>query len=191
MRNTKYARMISLLLVCLTLAGCSRSKTVLVKTQKAYSAQQQIKLELSMVVSKGDVSAPYRMEQVHTADGALFAIIEPEIIKGITAHVTADGLIFEQAHVAMQTMPVGYTPFDLAYFAIEALKDTHFTTVGQERLGDVEAYIIEKEIQVYEKKLRVNLWLNKENYQLIKYEFFDQGSRVLEASIMAFDAQSA
>ena len=190
MRNTKYARMIILLFVCLLTAGCSGAKTILTKMQKAYSAQENIRLELSMVVSDGDVSAPYRLEQVQTAAGARFTILEPEIIGGITAEMTAAGLTFAGAHVAVQTMPVGYTPFDLAYFAIETLKDTHFTTVGRERLGDTDAFIIEKNVQVYEKNLRVNLWLNAETYQLMKYEFFDDGSRVLEANVAAFEVQA-
>ena len=176
-------------LFCVVLfTGCAGSD-VLQKTQAAYSRPSVISLELSMIVSGETLSSPYTLSQVQRDKSAEFTVLSPDPIRGITATVTeADGLTFGGTQMASQSMPQGYTPFELAYFAIETLRDGRSATAGKELVDGKECFLISKDVTVYEKVLKANLWLDAATYQLVKYEFYDDGQRVLEVNVLKFEA---
>jgi|GEM_PF-5200006 len=184
----KWMSLCLFVLIFSLLTGCSGAD-VLEKTRLAYSRQSRISLELSMVVSGEQLAAPYTISQVQGDKTAEFTVLAPAEISGITATVTEEGLTFGGALMSSQSLPQGYTPFDLAYFAVEALRDDRPATAGRELVDGKECFLISKDVVVYEKVLKVNLWLDAATYQLVKYEFFDDGNRVLEANVLKFEAE--
>jgi hypothetical protein len=125
----------------------------------------------------------YTMAQGFSKEASSFEIIEPGVLKGISAGIDSEGtLTFAGVILVPENLPEGFSVFTLLHAAARSLSSAQSLDEGTEG----EEYRVTREVTIGEKTFLLDEWFSKTTLDPLRFEYTLDNERVLEAKYTDF-----
>lgn len=180
-----------LLVILLTLTGCSRDDRQLNRAMELRSSLlscQACTFEADITADYGDILHEFSLACQTDAQGNLsFTVIRPESISGITGTITAEGgkLTFDDVALHFELLAEDQiSPISAPWILIRTLMGGYVRAYVQE--GDLLHLTIDDSYE--EGALQLDIWLNEQNIP-IQAEILFEGRRIVTMDVENFQIQ--
>lgn len=170
------------------MAGCAAEEDSLGAISEYYAGLDALTVEASVTTNSGAVIC-YDILFTRNEEGDKVTILSPESLAGITATIYSDKAQVVYQDVAVETLLPGisgYVPADAVSGIIKDLALSTPDSFGESEAAGRDAitvtYLDEYEGMAAEK----TLWLDKENMNLLKGEFYLDGTMIMELNVKSF-----
>lgn len=191
------ARVCALMMTLLFLAGCGGQKIdeaeqLALDIRSQYLSMAGCTATLEITADYGDRVFECALELDHTAgEATLLTVVEPELLRGVTARVEDGESFLEFDGLLLDTGPVspeGYSPVDCVPFLLEQIKGGFISRWGLETVGEQDCARFatgDPTVQAGD-GTECELWFDKESFALVKGEVWVDGSVVLRCDVRDF-----
>ena len=168
------------LMMTLLLAACSASAG---DTEKFVELRERVTLgkitaKVEIRADFGNKTQSYTIEYSQNGESARMGILEPELLRGITARVEGtdssvefDGLILDTGELDGN----GLTPVSALPAIIESIKNGHIEAVWREKDGELERIVFDLTVT---DETGMNLWIDADS-MVPQYAEIRYGERVV------------
>lgn len=170
-----------ILICCLMLTGCGDSSAR--DGVEKFCAQTAEKEELGFTgrirCEYDDKTVSFTLDTHADAEGCTVSIVEPELVRGISARIAAGetSLEYEGLHLDTGALDIyGLCPMSALPLLIDTIKEGYIDTVWEEG-GQYAALIVPSDT------LSVQLWLDKYTLEPVHAEFISDGKVRIFADI--------
>lgn len=176
----------AVMLCCMT--ACSSQDIDLEAVSKFYSDMTSLTLEASITTNSGAVIC-YDILFTRNEEGDKVTILSPESLAGITAGIYPDKTEIVYEDVAVETLLPGisgYVPADAVTGMIKDLGQTTPNQYGFSQVGERDALAVTFADEYEGLAAEKTIWLDPDDYSLIKGEFFLDGMMIMELQVKTF-----
>ena len=184
-------KLAALMLICLTLTGCTKTRNMLDKAMTLRAnllACESCSFDAAITADYGDQIHRFRMNCVGDNDGDVeFTVTEPETISGITGVIDGEEgkLTFDDKGVAFSLLADGQvSPVSGPWILMKTLLGGYLTACNEE--GGLMHLLINDSYA--EDALELEIWLDEE-VKPIRAEIGYEGRRILTMEIENFQIQ--
>ena len=180
------------LMIALLLTGCSAASgdtERFAAFRGTVAAAGEISARAVVVADFGDKVHSYTLQYTQNADGVRVEILEPELLRGITArvdgadtHLEFDGLILDTGELDGD----GLTPMSALPAIVESIRSGHVESNWREKDGDNVSLVFEVMIT---DETSQNLWLDAGSMLPQKAELLSGGRVVITCQFQAWSAK--
>lgn len=185
MRRLKLAALM-MVLVLLSACGGDKSRGELEALRQRIEVSQSVEMTAHVMADMGETAEEYTLSLAWSAEESVVAVLEPELIRGVRAHIGADGdsVEYEGAILAVGRLSEnGLSPVTALPELIAAIRTAHAETFWTE--GENYAMTL-----VPDDEMRITLWMDAQGIP-VAAEFISEldGKVLLRCEISEFIIQ--
>lgn len=179
------------------LAACggegAGSEQEMLDARSKYLSMAGCTAQVELTADYGERIFPCTVVLDHTAGGeTTLTLLEPELLRGVTARVRAGELTLEFDGMAVEAgplLPEGLSPLDCLPFVLEQMKTGYLSQWGYETVGERECLRLTASNPEKEpgEGVETTLWLLRPGYELLRAEVSVEGRMALRCECTEFE----